>query len=215
MKKDQESHSSHTELARSRGQAALSQSLDEEIDRMARMPMGRVVMISEHMNPQVRIPYSGSENAAMHLVSRLFTDAVFNQDVRAIQTIINRIDGGLPKDVDLSSYQTYFGDCINQHLTLTDGERLKVTPDDSVMMALCKSLYDIATEDIYWDPERKVRKKPSDTKKQQRDNAMRMILERAGGRKTMSPVTEATEEIELAGWIKGFMDAPAEGDPAV
>ena len=177
--------------------------------------MGRVVMISEHMNPQVRIPYSGSENAAMHLVSRLFTDAVFNQDVRAIQTIINRIDGGLPKDVDLSSYQTYFGDCINQLLALTDGERLKVTPEDSVMMALCKSLYDIATEDIYWDPERKVRKKPSDTKKQQRDNAMRMILERAGGRKTMSPVTKEKEEIELAGWIKGFMDAPADGDPAV
>ena len=53
--------------------------------------MGRVVMISEHMNPQVRIPYSGSENAAMHLVARLFTDAVFNQDVRSISTIIQRV----------------------------------------------------------------------------------------------------------------------------
>lgn len=178
--------------------------LDEKISQMASMPMGECVMIVEGVHPMIRWPRVNQpcrENAAMHLVSRLFTDAVFNQDVRAISTIINRIDGGLPKDVDLEDYQTQFGDCINELLGYDESERMKVSPDDTVMMALCKSLYDIASEDIYWDYDKNRRAKPSDTKKQQRDNALRMILERAGGRKTLvAPVVEK-EAVELSDWV--------------
>lgn len=145
------------------------------------------------------------ENAAMHLVARLFTDAVFNQDVRSISTIIQRVDGGLPKDTEADEYRTEFSECIRELMGYEESDRLKVKPDDTVMMALCKSLYDIAVEDIYWniDEETGIHKRvrPSDTKKQLRDNAMRMILERAGGRKTTVKKVAEVEQVELSDWV--------------
>lgn len=146
-----------------------------------------------------------AENAAMHLVARLFTDAVFNQDVRSISTIIQRVDGGLPKDTEADEYRTEFSECVRELMEFDESERLKVVPEDTVMMALCKSLYDIAVEDIYWkvDEETGAHKpcRPSDTKKQLRDNAMRIILERAGGRKTTVRKVEEKESVELSDWI--------------
>lgn len=141
------------------------------------------------------------QNAADFLVSRLFTDAVFSQDIRAIQLIINRIDGGLPKDVDIVRYQTEFGDCLNAVMKMTSNRQLTVEPDDTVMMALCKSLYQIATEDIYWDYEKLRKKRPSDSQKKERDAALRMVLERTGGRKTLSAITAEKEDVEIAPWI--------------
>lgn len=169
--------------------------------------MGQVVWNNEHGVPRV---ISGESNAKGHLVSQMYTDAVFNQDIRVIQTIINRIDGGLPKDTDLDSYQTLFGDCMNAVLEITDGTQLKVTPEDTVMMALCKSLYDIATADIYneiktdkhgnrWS--RKIT--PSTERKQARDSALRLVLERAGGRKTaILAAADTREEVVVADWIQ-------------
>lgn len=169
--------------------------------------MGECVMVVEGVHPVIAWPMRecpGKENAAMHLVARLFTDAVFNQDVRAINTIIQRVDGGLPKDVDVEDYRTAFSDCVRELMSYDEGERLKVLPTDTVMMALCKSLYDIAVEDIYWhrnDDGVLVKSKPSDTKKQLRDNAMRIILERAGGRKTMRKEAVEAEVVEMADWV--------------
>lgn len=135
----------------------------------------------------------------------MFTDAIFNQDIRSITHIINRIDGGLPKDCDIDKYQTLFGDCINEVLALEDAKRLLITPDDTVMMAMCKSLYDLAVQDIYWDPTKKRPiNRPSTDKKQERDNAMRIILERVGGRKTLSSVPELKEDVEVADWVKSL-----------
>lgn len=144
---------------------------------------------------------TGVDTAADFLVSRLFTDAVFSQDIRAIQLIINRIDGGLPKDVDVDLYRTDFGDCLNDVMSMTRAEQLMVEPDDTVMMALCKSLFQIATADIYWDRQRHCRRSPSDAQKRERDAALRMVLERTGGRKTLAPVPADVEEVEIAGWI--------------
>lgn len=166
--------------------------------------MGEVVTIAEGRRPRVGFPKSNEANAATYLVARLFTDAVFNQDIRSIMTIINRIDGGLPKDVDKENYQTEFGDCINELLTMKEVERLKVMPDDSVMMAMCKSLYDLAVQDIYWDGNKGRMRKPTTEDKNSRDTAMRIILERAGGRKTVTPVVEQKEELETADWIKNL-----------
>lgn len=168
------------------------------------MPMNQVVIISEGIKANIGFPKSSARNAAAYLVARLFTDAVFNQDIRAITTIINRIDGGLPKDCDIAKYQTQFGDCINEVLAMEQPERLKVMPDDTVMMAMCKSLYDLAVQDIYWDPVKKRSIKPTTEKKQERDNAMRIILERAGGRKTLASIPETVEEVELADWLKAL-----------
>lgn len=171
------------------------------------MQLKDVVVISEGRHPHVGFPHSNKENAAMFLVSRLFTDAIFNGDIRAITTIINRIDGGLPKDCDIERYQTLFGDCINQVLELENAERLRVLPDDSVMMAMCKSLYDLAVQDIYWDPKKGKKIKPTVDKKQERDSAMRIILERAGGRKTLSSVPELKEEVQVADWIASLPES--------
>lgn len=161
--------------------------------------MSEVVMTADGL--RFAIGVVGEGTAAEFLVSRLFTDAVFSQDIRSIQLIINRIDGGLPKDVDVENYRTLFGDTLNEVMSMTKAEQVKVKPDDTVMMALCKSLYSIAVEDIYWDDERGRKVRPSDSKKKERDLAMRIVLERTGGRKTLSTVEVEHEEIELADWI--------------
>lgn len=173
--------------------------VDESIARLANEHMGDVVSIAE--GDRIMIGMATGRNAADHLVSRLYTDAIFDQDIRCIQLIINRIDGGLPKDTEMAMYRTEFGDCLNKVLDMESNEQTKVTPDDTVMMALCKSLFHIATQDLYWDYEKHRKRHPSDSAKKERDAALRMILERTGGRKTLSSVTADVEEVEIAGWI--------------
>lgn len=173
--------------------------VDESIARMASRKIGDVVSIAE--GNRFMIGMTSGMNAADFLVSRLFTDAVFSQDIRAIQLIINRIDGGLPKDTEIARYQTEFGDCLNKIMAMKSNEQTMVRPSDTVMMALCKSLYQIATQDIYWDYEKLKRKRPSDSVKKERDAALRMVLERTGGRKTLASIPQEREDVEIAGWI--------------
>lgn len=168
--------------------------------------MRDVVAVSE--GNRMMIGMAGGRSASDFLVSRLFTDAVFSQDIRAIQLIINRIDGGLPKDVDVDRYQTEFGDCLNKIMLMQNSEQAKVVPDDTVMMALCKSLYHIATQDIYWDAEKLRSRRPSDSVKKERDAALRMVLERTGGRKTIAPLPQNVDEVEIAGWISNLGETP-------
>ena len=174
------------------------------------MRMGDVVSIAE--GNRIMIGAAGGRNASDFLVARLFTDAVFSQDIRSIQLIINRIDGGLPKDVDVDRYKTEFGDCLNEIMGMEDGMQLMVMPEDTVMMAMCKSLFQIATQDIFWDSEKKRRRHPSDSVKKERDAAMRMVLERTGGRKTLASLPQTTEDVEIAGWIARL---PSESESAV
>jgi len=173
--------------------------VDESIARLASEKICDVVSIAE--GNRWMIGMVNQSNAADFLVSRLFTDAVFSQDIRSIQLIINRIDGGLPKDTEVAYYQTEFGDCLKEIMSMTSNKQTMVEPDDTVMMALCKSLYLIATQDIYWDSEKLKSRRPSDSVKKERDAALRMILERTGGRKTLSTVPVEQEEVEIAGWI--------------
>lgn len=176
---------------------------------MAHLPMGQAVYLSEYGTPRIGVRSGELADATSHLCAQMFTDAVFNRDIRVIQTIITRVDGGLPKDTEVEEYQTLFGDCMNQVLAMSTIDQVRVLPTDSVMMALCKSLFDIAQEDIYnevksdsmgntWSR----RRKPSTEQKQARDAALRLILERAGGRKTAIPKRpEQKAEVVLADWI--------------
>lgn len=159
-------------------------------------------MTAEGMRPHIG-PYSheGSENAATYLVCRLFTDAIFSNDIRAIQLIINRVDGGLPKDVEIDDYSTQFSDCLNKVMRMTSGSQLRLSPDDTVMMGLCKSLYALSTQDIYWDEQRGRMRRPSTDKKQERDAALRMVLERTGGRKTLVVESRERQDLQDADWI--------------
>lgn len=142
--------------------------------------------------------------AAEFLVSRLYCDAVFNQDIRAIQLIISRIDGGVPTDEQVSEFKTMFGDCLGELMCATRAEQLMVYPEDTVMEAMCKSLFDLATMDIYAMARERGRRKPSTDLKNDRDAAMRMILERVGGRRTHSLEEHAEEIVEEAGWLEGI-----------
>jgi hypothetical protein len=186
---------------------------------MAHLQMGQVVYRNEFDLPRVGTGTSAHQDAKAYLASQMYTDAVFYADIRVIQTIINRVDGGLPKDVDVAEYQTLFGDCMNQVLDMDDSVKLKVMPTDTVMMALCKSLYDLATADIYHEMKsdkhgNKWCKKinPSTEKKQSRDSAMRLVLERAGGRRTTTPAKSAElGQVVVADWITKAL--PGEGDP--
>lgn len=182
--------------------------VDEQIALMANARLADVVQMSEGMRPHIG-PDSrpGTKNAAAYLVCRLFTDAIFSNDIRAIQLIINRVDGGLPKDVEIDDYQTQFSDCLNEVMSMESGEQMKLKPDDTVMMGLCKSLYALATQDIYWDEERGRMRRPSTDRKQERDVALRMVLERTGGRKTLVATREVREEIEDADWVSALPSA--------
>ncbi len=179
---------------------------------MANRRLSDVVQIAEFITdegeldgrPMFTMPRGESENAADFLVCRMFTDAIFNEDIRTIQLIINRIDGGLPKDVEMSEYQTQFSDCFNEIMQMDNAEKVKLLPDDTVMMALCKALYALATQDIYWDQDLQRKRRPSTDKKQERDAALRMVLERTGGRKTTPVATKDAEQIETADWIKNL-----------
>lgn len=172
---------------------------------MANARMSDVVMVSEGMRPRIGPDsHEGTASAATYLVCRLFTDAIFSEDIRAIQLIINRVDGGLPKDVEADDYQTQFSDCLNRIMETTDGSQMQVLPDDTVMMALCKALYALATQDIYWDQNRGKMRRPSTDKKQERDAALRMVLERMGGRKTLVLANKVKESIEDADWISAL-----------
>lgn len=192
-----------------------SADLDEEIKVMAHMTMGEAVYVTEHKIPNIGFP-NLEGNAKQWLVSRMFTDAVMNQDIRVIQTIINRIDGGLPKDTEVENYQTLFGDTLNQVLEMTSEKQLKIYPEDTVMMALCKTLYDIASKDIYHKTTTKgetsvtVKVKPSTEAKQARDAALRLVLERAGGRKTTIPNQKELQDVDVADWIKSALPSNEE-----
>jgi len=172
---------------------------------MANTRLSDVVVTAEGMRPNIG-PDSraGKANAATYLVCRMFTDAIFSQDIRAIQLIINRIDGGLPKDVEVDMYQTQFSDCMNEIMLMDTGSQLKLQPGDTVMMALCKALYALSVQDIYWDEEKGRMRRPSVDKKQERDAALRMILERTGGRKTLTLAGKVSEDIETADWVNAL-----------
>lgn len=169
---------------------------------MANARLCDVVQTAEGMRPNIGPDCrEGTANAATYLVCRLFTDAIFSQDIRAIQLIINRVDGGLPKDVEVDDYQTQFSDCLNEVMRMDLREQFKVLPEDTVMMGLCKSLYSLAVQDIYWDDERGKMRRPSVDKRQERDAALRMVLERTGGRKTLVVASKAKDDLEQADWI--------------
>ena len=177
--------------------------VDEQIAQMVRLPLGEVVVRSEGgragIGPDSR---EGTPNAASYLVCRLLTDAIFSQDIRAIQLIINRVDGGLPKDVEIEDYQTQFSDCLGRLMESTRSEQLSVQPSDSVMMGICKALFSLATQDIYWNERTgSMRRRPPTDMKQERDAAMRIILDRLGGRKTLVSAGQRHEDIEEAEWI--------------
>lgn len=168
---------------------------------MAFLKMGEVVRLSEGRLPRISYP-SYEENAKQYLTAQMFTDAIFNQDIYIIQTIINRIDGGLPKDNEVDNYQTLFGDCLAVVLNTETSLQLQVTPDDTLMMALCKSLYSLASADIY---SKAKNNKPSTDAKKERDTALRIVLERSGGRKTNIAISESFEEVSIADWVKNAL----------
>lgn len=177
--------------------------VDQQIERMADARLCDVVFTAEGGRQGIGPDsHEGTANAAMYLVCRLLTDAIFSNDIRAIQLIINRIDGGLPKDVEMGSYRTRFSDCLEQVMAMSRTEQLKLHPDDTVMMGLCKSLYALAVQDIYWNEKTgTMRRRPPTDVKQERDAALRIILERLGGRKTLVADGKVDEELATADWI--------------
>ena len=56
------------------------------------MKMGDVVRIAEGAPPRISSARPG-QTAGEYLVSRIFTDAIFNYDIRSIINIVQRVDG--------------------------------------------------------------------------------------------------------------------------
>ena len=191
-----------SELARLR-EATNERSLDEQFLRMAKSKMGSVVRMADTV-PRAEYP-TGAKTAAQHLVSRMFTDAIFSQDIRTIELIINRIDGNNPRDDQMSSMQTLFGDTLNEILQIENPTELRVTPEDTVMSALCKALYDLAASDIYHEVDKETgevrTRKPSTEAKKSHEAALRIVIERSQGRKTTPTLIEEAPESGEADWL--------------
>lgn len=162
--------------------------------------MRDAVVLTEGEPPRVSGPRY-EENARWYLVSRMYTDAIFNDDIHMIQQIVNRIDGGVVPEELQSGIQTKFGDCLEQVLAMDEASRLKVTPDDTVLMALCKALYDKAAHSIYWDRKKKRPRKPASWEKAERDAAIKMIFERTQGRKSQRKLEERGVEAVASEWL--------------
>lgn len=188
--------------------AANKDIVDDRIEVIARMKMKDVVIIKEGKYPRIDCRQYDTRLVSLFL-SQLFTDAVFHDDIRAIKMIINRIDGGLPKDTQVSDYRTLFGDCLLEIMEMDDVTRLKPQPEESVMLNLCKALFIIATEDLHdiYIIKRGHKIIPKEAKADQ-EAARKLILDRIGGRKTTILQDKAEEEVELAGWIQAALPEP-------
>jgi hypothetical protein len=115
-----------------------------------------------------------ASNAKAWVVNSMILNAVFEQDIDLIKTIITRVDGLVPDEGDRGGYANILGDALDDVLSLTEVEALNITPSDPVIIALAKVLVHTAA-------------RPTGSnymQRKQRNLAASMILERTGGRKT-------------------------------
>jgi len=133
-------------------------------------------------------------NAKALFVSHLIFDAVFNYDIQALKQIVNRVDGSVPDSQKRRHYANIFGDALEDVLAYTDKSQLKIQPDDYVIIAMAKVCVWVSMS----DPGNNAQKRKD------KNDAIQMILERTGGRKS-EPTKQliSTNYVEPE-WMRGL-----------
>ena len=134
-----------------------------------------------NMGDVVRNRESAADAKAWVVNSMIF-NAVFEQDVDLIKTIITRVDGTVPEEGKRGGYANILGDALDDVLSYSEREALVITPEDPVIIAIAKVLIYTAA-------------RPAGNnymQRKQRNLASSIILERTGGRK-ISPTKPMLE----------------------
>jgi len=128
--------------------------------------------------------HDGAGNARTYLAASMVFNAIFEKDVGAIASIVNRVDGTVPNEDEREGYANYFGDAIEDVLDYTQNEQILVSPLDPCIIGLAKAVVYVAYAPCGKNP----------AARKERQKAMDMVLGRTGGRKTQPtrPAIETT-----------------------
>ena len=127
-----------------------------------------------------------STNARSYTVTSMIYNAVIELDVELIKTIILRIDGTVPSEKNRESYANLFGDALDDVMNYDRAWQMKVTSEDTPIIAMAKALVYIATQPVGSNFQ----------KRKERNLAANIILERIGGRK-IEPKKLAIETVYI------------------
>ena len=137
-------------------------------------------------------------NAKQYTVNSMIYNAVFELDVDLIRTIALRIDGTVPEENRREGYANIIGDALEDVLSYSRADQMKVVPSDPPVVAMAKALVYIGTQPCG----------SNYAKRKERNLAAQMILERCGGRKVEPTRADRTIEYVEPEW----MQLPATGE---
>lgn len=132
-------------------------------------------------------------------LSHIIRDAIAQMDIKAIQTIATRLDGGIPDKKNRDKYANYIGSFIDDVLKLPVDEVRMLRYEDPVFVALAKAIVHISLQ------------VPKDSQAARDKNiATEMIFDRCGGR--VPEPTKTTEEVAYIEpkWMQ--QELPTAGD---
>ena len=158
--------------------------------------------IDEHLQQTILMKTIGevlslhekATNAKALFVAHLIFDSVFNYDIQSLKQIISRVDGGVPDAQKRRHYANIFGDAIEDVLSYTNKEDLKIQPDDICIIAMAKVVVWVSMS----DPGKNLQKKKD------KQDAIQIILERTGGRKSEPTKQLATTNYVNPEWMQGL-----------
>ena len=142
---------------------------------------------------EVMLKCERAANAKSYAVASMIRNAVFEQDVELIKTLVTRVDGLVPAEGDREIYANILGDAIEDVLTYTSADMMKVVPEDPPIIAMAKVVVYVATQPAG----------SNNTRRRERNLAAQMLTERTGGRKVQpaKPLLE-TKYVE-PDWMVG------------
>lgn len=114
-----------------------------------------------------------ANNAKAYTINGMIFNAVFELDVELIKTLTTRVDGTVPEEGKREGCANILGDAIEDVLSYSDKELLKVVPSDPPIIAMAKVLVYVSTQPAGNNMARR----------RERNLATQIILERTGGRK--------------------------------
>lgn len=135
-------------------------------------------------------------------LSHTIRDAIALMDIRQIQTVIQRLDGGVPTKENRDKYANYLGSFLEDVSKLPVYETKQLRLEDPVYLCLAKAIYHISL----MNPQ---------NPQQQRDKntATEIIFDRCGGR-VSEPVKELVDvTYTQPKWMKKSL--PESKEPSV
>lgn len=141
-------------------------------------------------------------------VANKFIDGILCEDIRTIKQIVSRIDGTAPADIDIKKYQTAFGDALREVFAIQDeADLVNIYGNESVMIAIAKTVFKISSWRGKFNGKKFIQL--SSDKKAEKDQAVAMIYERIGGRKTTPRKTDVAKFVspDWMGLPEGEKDA--------